>query len=290
MKQQHSFAQEGGSLYLVATPIGNLEDMTWRAVRILKEADVIFAEDTRQTKKLCSHFDIHTPMNSYHEHNKQYKGEAILQALHEQKVVALVSDAGMPLVSDPGLEIVKQCVDLDIPVIPLPGANAVLPALAASGLAAQGFYFYGFLPRKKKDRLDELARLSEVGAPLIFYEAPHRLKDMLKDMSSVWGDRQASLGRELTKRFEEFTRGRISELADYAASHHIKGECSLVVEAGSGDLMKKNDWWEEYSLQSHVHYYIKEGMTSKEAIKQAAVDRDIPKREVYAAYHEIQGE
>ncbi|WP_252313689.1 16S rRNA (cytidine(1402)-2'-O)-methyltransferase [Sinobaca sp. H24] len=287
MKQQHSYAQEGGGLYLVATPIGNLEDMTWRAVRILKEADIIFAEDTRQTKKLCSHFDIHTPMNSYHEHNKQYKGEAILEALREQKTVALVSDAGMPLVSDPGLEIVKQCVELDIPVIPLPGANAVLPALAASGLAAQGFYFYGFLPRKKKDRLEELARLSEVGVPLIFYEAPHRLKDMLKDMSSVWGDRQASLGRELTKRFEEFTRGRISELADYAGSHQIKGECSLVVEAGSGDLMKKNDWWEEYSLQSHVHYYINEGMTSKDAIKQAAVDRDMPKRELYAAYHEI---
>ncbi|MFB5663739.1 16S rRNA (cytidine(1402)-2'-O)-methyltransferase [Alteribacillus sp. HJP-4] len=290
MKQQKSFQKQDeiGSLYLIPTPIGNLEDMTFRAVRLLNEVDTIFAEDTRQTRKLCTHFDITAPMDSYHEHNKEIKEEKMIALMLQGKNIALVSDAGMPLLSDPGREIVQRCIKENVPVIPLPGANAALTSLSASGLGGGPFYFYGFLPRKKKERGLVLEELSYMEAPLIFYEAPHRLKETVKHAAEVWGERKAVLARELTKKYEEFLRGTLPEIKDYLDVNQIKGECCLIVEGGSADGQEKTPWWEEFDISSHVNAYMKGGMSSKEAIKLAAKDRGVPKREVYAVYHEIE--
>ena len=212
MKSQKSSQHENGScLYLVATPIGNLEDMTVRALRILKEVDVIAAEDTRNTKKLCNYFEISTPLVSYHEHNLEYGGEKLLGYLRDGKSVALVSDAGLPCISDPGADIVVKAIEEDFAVVPIPGANAALTALIASGLIPQPFYFFGFLNRNKKDRRAQLEKLARREETMVFYEAPHRLKETLKDLELVLGDRKITLARELTKKFEEFLRGSVSE-------------------------------------------------------------------------------
>lgn len=215
MWQQKSFQQsEKGVLYLVPTPIGNLEDMTFRAIRILKEADLIAAEDTRQTKKLCNYFEIETPVMSYHEHNKEVSGKKILEKLDEGKTIALVSDAGMPCISDPGYDIVVEAVAEQYHVIPLPGANAALTALIASGLETKQFYFYGFLQRNKKERKMELEKLRYIQTTMMFYEAPHRLDDTLISMQEVLGNREIVLCRELTKNsrnlFEEQLKKQLS--------------------------------------------------------------------------------
>jgi 16S rRNA (cytidine1402-2'-O)-methyltransferase len=288
MWQQKSFQNEDrkGILYLVPTPIGNLEDMSFRAVRILKEADLIAAEDTRNTKKLCHYYEIETPLISYHEHNKQMSGEKIIAKLKEGANVALVSDAGMPAISDPGFELVEMAISEQLPVVPLPGANAALTALIASGISTQPFYFYGFLNRQKKEKRKELEALAGLTATLIFYEAPHRLKDTLVLMGEVLGDRRMVVCRELTKKYEEFIRGTVTEIIEWASTDEIRGEFCLIVEGSSGPAEQQSAWWEELSLKEHVEHYISlKKMSSKDAIKLTAKDRGLNKRDVYSAYH-----
>ncbi|MCK1995392.1 16S rRNA (cytidine(1402)-2'-O)-methyltransferase [Peribacillus muralis] len=293
MWQQKSFEKEGlePALYLVPTPIGNLEDMSFRALRILKEANVIAAEDTRNTKKLCNYFEISTPIVSYHEHNKEYSGKQMLERLRSGEVIALVSDAGLPTISDPGYELVKDAIAEEFKVIPLPGANAALTALIASGLPPQPFYFYGFLQRGAKEKKRELEKLKKMESTWIIYESPHRLKETLKHMQEILGDRRIVLCRELTKKFEEFIRGTISEALTWATESEIRGEFCLIIEGGQlPDDEASEAWWTELDLVGHVNHYIETGQyTSKDAIKQVAKDRDIQKRDVYQAYH-IDGE
>lgn len=289
MKSQKSSQHEAGScLYLVATPIGNLEDMTVRALRILKEVDIIAAEDTRNTKKLCNYFDISTPLISYHEHNIEVGGEKLLQYLRDGKSIALVSDAGLPCISDPGADIVEKAIEEDIAVVPIPGANAALTALIASGISPQPFYFFGFLNRNKKDRREQLEKLLKREETLVFYEAPHRIKDTLKDLQLVLGNRKITLARELTKKFEEFLRGTIEEAIEWASKTEIRGEFVIVLEGNSNPPEEVDEtYWTSMSLVEHVDYIIEEtGVNSKDAIKEVAKLRGLPKRDVYQAYHQ----
>jgi 16S rRNA (cytidine1402-2'-O)-methyltransferase len=288
--QQKSFENEEhkGILYLVPTPIGNLEDMSFRAVRILKEADLIAAEDTRNTKRLCNYFEIQTPVVSYHEHNKESSGEKLIHKIKEGMKIALVSDAGMPAISDPGYELVLAAINEKVTVVPLPGANAALPALIASGLICQPFYFYGFLNRSKKEKKTELESLKKQTGTLIFYESPHRLKETLMSMYDVLGNRKIAICRELTKKFEEFIRGTLEEIIEWANQDEIRGEFCLIVEGADENKLKQEEmnWWETLSIEEHVNHYISvKQIPSKEAIKQTAMDRGISKREVYQAYH-----
>ncbi len=287
MLQQKSYSNKSGAgaLYLVPTPIGNLEDMTFRAIRILKEADIIAAEDTRQTRKICTHFGIDTKLVSYHEHNKEKSGDKLISDILSGKTVALVSDAGMPAISDPGYEIVRSCLDEEIAVIPLPGANAALTALVASGIPTDHFYFYGFLARHKKEKKKQLEELKKVTVPLIFYEAPHRLEDTLKLMKESFGSRQISICRELTKKFEEFIRGTLDDAIEWCEKGSVKGEFCLVIEGAS--ILEDDDssWWSSLTVEEHLEHYISNNIDSKEAIKKVAKERGIPKREVYAIYH-----
>ncbi|MFD1864706.1 16S rRNA (cytidine(1402)-2'-O)-methyltransferase [Planococcus chinensis] len=288
MKSQKSFQEQGATLYLVATPIGNLEDMTVRAIRILNEVDVIAAEDTRNTKNLCNYFDIQTKLVSYHEHNQESGGYKILSYLQDGKSVALVSDAGMPCISDPGEDIVKKVLAEGFPVVPIPGANAALSALIASGITPQPFLFFGFLPRGKKERQSELDVLSQKQETLIFYEAPHRLKDSLKSMQKAFGaERQIVLAREITKKFEEFLRGTVEEAAAWADANTIRGEFCIVVEGNaSPDPVEAETWWEHLSIAEHIEAVMeKKNLSSKEAIKEVAKERGLPKRDVYQEYH-----
>ena len=289
MWQQKSFEKEGlePALYLVPTPIGNLEDMSFRALRILKEADVIAAEDTRNTKKLCNYFEISTPIVSYHEHNKENSGRHMLERLRSGQVIALVSDAGLPTISDPGYELVREAIAEQFKVIPLPGANAALTALIASGLSPQPFYFYGFLKRGAKEKKQELEKLKKMEATWIVYESPHRLKETLKHMHEILGDRQIVLCRELTKKFEEFIRGTLSEAMKWAAENEVRGEFCLIIEgAQEQEEDLEEAWWSAFDIVGHVNYYIEtKNMPSKDAIKQAAKDRNMQKRDVYQAFH-----
>ncbi|RFB10968.1 16S rRNA (cytidine(1402)-2'-O)-methyltransferase [Bacillus sp. HNG] len=291
MWQQKSFQPnyEYGTLYLVPTPIGNLEDMTFRAIKIMKESAYIAAEDTRQTKKLCNYFEIETPVISYHEHNKKVSGDKILSLLREGKDVALVSDAGMPTISDPGYELVVEAVQEKMYVVPLPGANAALTSLIASGLPTQPFYFYGFLDRNKKEKRKQLEGLAHIQATMLFYEAPHRLKETLKLIKEVLGNRQITVSRELTKKFEEFIRGDLEEVLAWTEEDTVRGEFCLVVEgAQQNELVTSEVWWEHLSIEQHVNHYVETGaMTTKEAIKQVAKDRNQQKREIYQEYHDL---
>lgn len=288
MWQQKSFENEEnkGILYLVPTPIGNLEDMSFRAIRILKEADYIAAEDTRNSKKLLHYFEIDTPLMSYHEHNKESSGRKIIALLKEGAKVALISDAGLPTISDPGFELVAAAVDEQLTVVPLPGANAALTALIASGIATQPFYFFGFLERQKKEKRKQLEELKMIPATLILYEAPHRLKETLLLIEEILGNRKMTLCRELTKKYEEFLRGTVSELIQWANEQEIRGEFCLIIEKGEFVKNEEDAWWEKLSLVEHVEHYIQAtGMSAKEAIKQTAKDRGMNKRDVYHAYH-----
>lgn len=289
MWQQKSFEKEGlePALYLVPTPIGNLEDMSFRALRILKEADVIAAEDTRNTKKLCNYFEISTPIVSYHEHNKEYSGKQMLERLRSGEVIALVSDAGLPTISDPGYELVKDAIAEQFKVIPLPGANAALTALIASGLVPQPFYFYGFLQRGAKEKKQELEKLKKMESTWIVYESPHRLKETLKHMHEILGDRRIVLCRELTKKFEEFIRGTVGEALTWAVESEIRGEFCLIIEGGQWSEDESEEaWWMALDIVGHVNHYIEtKQFTSKDAIKQVAKDRNMQKRDVYQAFH-----
>ena len=289
MKSQKSSQHETGScLYLVATPIGNLEDMTVRALRILKEVDVIAAEDTRNTKKLCNYFEISTPLVSYHEHNLEYGGEKLLTYLRNGKSVALVSDAGLPCISDPGADIVEKALAEDFAVVPVPGANAALTALIASGLIPQPFYFFGFLNRNKKERRLQLEKLAKREETILFYEAPHRLKESLKDLNLILGNRRIVLARELTKKFEEFLRGTIEEAIEWVESNEIRGEFVVVVEGNtSGEIEEEENTWGSMTIVEHINYIIEEtNVSSKEAIKEVAKLRGLPKRDVYNEFHQ----
>lgn len=288
MHIQKSFVHEDiGTLYLVPTPIGNLEDITYRALRILKEVAVIAAEDTRNTKKLLNHFEISTSLISYHEHNKESREQQLIGRLKRGENIALVSDAGMPAISDPGYEIVQAAIKEDQPVVVLPGANAALCALVGSGLSSKEFLFYGFLPRKKKDKESELNRLKPLSATLIFYESPYRLKDTLKVLLEQLGNRKISIARELTKKFEEYIRGSTAELLNWANESDLKGEFCIVIEGNTISETKEDSlWWSHLSVNDHVEHYIEEsGVSSKEAIQLVATDRKLKKREVYQSYH-----
>ncbi|MBD7946281.1 MULTISPECIES: 16S rRNA (cytidine(1402)-2'-O)-methyltransferase [Psychrobacillus] len=289
MKSQKSTEHEQSScLYLVATPIGNLEDMTMRAIRILKEVDYIAAEDTRNSKKLCNYFEISTPLMSYHDHNQQVGGEKILEILREGKQVALVSDAGLPCISDPGADIAAKAIDEGFAVVPVPGANAALSALIASGMSTQPFFFYGFLSRNKKERKKEITLLQKRQETILLYEAPHRLKDTLKDIQAIMeGSRRIVLARELTKKFEEFLRGTVEEALEWAESNEIRGEFCIVLEGNdTEEVLEEEAWWINLSIEEHVEHLMNEKqLKSKEAIKEVAIQRGLSKREVYQSYH-----
>lgn len=284
--QMSSQYEKGPCLYLVATPIGNLEDITMRAIRILKEADYIAAEDTRNTKKLCNYFEIDTPLISYHDHNQEVGGEKLLQLLRDGKTIALVSDAGLPAISDPGADIAMKAIQEDFAVVPLPGANAAITALIASGLPTQPFYFHGFLSRYKKERREGLETLRNKQETILFYEAPHRLKEMLKDVQLVLGNRQIVLARELTKKFEEFIRGTVEEALEWANTNEVRGEFVIMIEGTQEEIVEEAATWEALSIKEHVQQLIDEqAMSSKEAIKEVSKLRKLSKREVYQEYH-----
>jgi 16S rRNA (cytidine1402-2'-O)-methyltransferase len=290
MMIQRSFTDKHstGTLYLVATPIGNLEDMTYRAVRTLKEVQWIAAEDTRQTRKLTAHFEITAKLVSYHEHNKQASGPELIRILESGDSIALVSDAGLPAISDPGHDLVVLATARGIPVVPIPGANAALSALIISGLPTERFLFVGFLPRDKKSLAKELEQLGKQTATLIFYEAPHRLEKTLEAMLTAWGDRSIAVVRELTKKHEEVLRGPISECLSHVQEHGAIGEYCLVVEGASNVAEEKAElWWETLSVEAHVAAYVEQGLDSKEAIKRTAADRSVPKREIYNRIHRV---
>lgn len=285
MNSQKSYQTDGPTLYIVPTPIGNLEDMTYRAVRTLREVDLIAAEDTRQTMKLCRHFEIDTKLVSYHEHNKHVSGPRLIEDIENGKSVAVVSDAGMPGISDPGSDLVRLAIQAKLPVVVLPGANAALTALVASGLPTERFLYYGFLPRKKKERADVLASLQYEPGTLVFYEAPHRLKEMLHGVKAVFGNRDVVLGRELTKTFEEFLRGTIDEALAWCEGE-IRGEFVVLV-SGATESAPTQDWWEALSPLEHVDRYIEDGLKPNAAIKQVAKERGLSRNDVYDAYHEV---
>ena len=287
MQQVSSFQnQDSGTLYLVPTPIGNLDDMTFRAVKVLTEADLIAAEDTRHTQQLLNHFDIHTPEISFHEHNTEQRIPELIGKLKAGITIAQCSDAGMPSISDPGKELVAAAVKEGIPVVPLPGANAGLTALIASGLVPQPFYFYGFLERKHQQQVQELEQLRNRSETMIFYEAPHRLKKTLKVMAEVFGDdRQAVLARELTKRYEEFSRGSLAEIIAFYDEHQPRGEYVVLV---AGNPHPDEEEEEETGTPvEQIDQAISEGLSTKEAIKLVAKKNKLNRQELYKQYHNI---
>ena len=287
MEIQQSFKgnQEVGCLYLVPTPIGNLEDMSVRGVKCLQTVDLIAAEDTRNTQKLLNHFEITTPQKSLHEHNFKERIPQLLALLQGGKDIAQVSDAGMPSISDPGHELVLACLVEKIKVIALPGPTAGLTALLASGLSPQPNYFYGFLPRKKNEQKAVLASLYAQEATLIFYESPHRVKETLANMQGVFGERQAVICRELTKLHEEYLRGTFSELLAYLDERELKGECCLLV-AGNSQPEEQQEM-KEISVKEEVQALIDQGMKPNAAIKTVAQRRSRKKQEIYQEYHEL---
>lgn len=267
-----------GTLYLVGTPIGNLEDMTFRAVRILQSVDVIAAEDTRHTGKLLQHFQVTTPQVSYYEHNQKSRIPDLVGRLQQGQAIALVTDAGMPGISDPGYELVKSCVAAGLPVVPIPGPNAAISALVASGLPSDRFVFEGFLPAKSKDRLTYLERLSRETHTLIFYEAPHRLRQTLQDLATILGtDRAIGLARELTKLHEEIWRGSIHEAIDYYTHKEPQGEYTLVV---SGAELCQPTLSEE-ALKTELQALLQQGLSRSEASRELAKQTALPRRHIY---------
>lgn len=273
-------------LYLCATPIGNLGDVSARCLEILNAADLIAAEDTRRTLKLLNHFGISKPMTSYHEHNKREKGEYIISLLRDGKNVALVSDAGTPAISDPGEDLVRLCIENNLEVTSVPGPVAAVNALILSGLPAARFTFEGFLSVTKRRKYAHLSSLKHDTHTMIFYEAPHKLTTTLSDMLDILGDRKIALVRELTKIHEEVMRTTLSEALKYYEEHSPRGEYVIVV-GGAEEEAEAEAWWEELTVCEHVEEYISRGLSSKDAIKEAARDRNTPKREIYSEYHKV---
>jgi 16S rRNA (cytidine1402-2'-O)-methyltransferase len=270
-----------GTLFIVATPIGNLEDITYRAVRILKEADLIACEDTRHTRRLLSHFGIETPSISYHEHNENERAEDLLNRLNSGRNVALVSDAGTPLISDPGYRIVQRAAAASIRISPVPGPVALIAALSASGLPTDSFYFGGFLPSKPLQRRKSLEAASEFECTVIFYEAPHRIRQALEDVRAIFGDTKIVLTRELTKLHEEFIRGSAATvLTELQSRPEVRGELTLLI--GKHRATPEH----EGSIPAAVETYVASGLSRMEAIKAVARDRGVSKREIYAAMEE----
>ena len=284
MKIQKSFAQQKGTLYLVPTPIGNLEDMTFRAVKTLQTVDLIASEDTRNTQKLLNHFEVKVPQKSLHEHNYNERIPELMNFLKEGNSIAQVSDAGMPSISDPGHELVVACIEENIPVVALPGATAGMTALIASGLMPQPFLFYGFLQRKRSIQKRELEELKKQTVTLIFYESPHRIKETLKNLLEILGNREVVICRELTKLYEEYLRGTAEEVIDYLSEHALKGECCLLV-SGATDAEEEEVF--EGTLKEQVEALILDGTSSKEAIKIVAKRHGLKKQDVYKEYHEL---
>ena len=272
-------------MYLCATPIGNLEDMTFRAVRILKEVDVIAAEDTRNSVKLLNHFDIHTPMTSYHEFNKIDKGQYLVKRLLEGENIALITDAGMPGISDPGEELVRMCRDAGVPVTAVPGACACVTALVISGRPTRRFCFESFLPTDKKERRAVLEELKTETRTSIIYEAPHRLVKTLQELLNELGDRSITVCKELTKKHETGFETTLKEAVPYYEQNEPRGEYVLVLEGCSRQQMEQEaqDAWKEMSLGDHMKLYEEQGMNRKDAMKQVAKDRGVGKREIYQA-------
>jgi len=274
---------EIGKLYLVPTPIGNLKDITLRALETLQKADIIAAEDTRQTLKLLNHFEIKKSLISYHKYNEEIKSDKIIDLLMEGKNVALVSDAGTPGISDPGSVIVQRCIEKMIDFEVLPGATAITTALVYSGLDTTKFLFRGFLPRENKDRKIIVNELLQSQETLIFYEAPHRLVDSLTFLQESFGDRKIAVCRELTKMYQEIYRGTIKEAALYFTEKKPRGEFVLVIEGKKLEEIKEEqrEAWINLSIEEHILKYINDGINKKEAIKLVAKERELPKSEVY---------
>ena len=272
-----------GKLYLCATPIGNLEDITFRVLRTLKEVDLIAAEDTRNSIKLLNHFEIHTPMTSYHEYNKYEKGRELVDKLRQGKNIALITDAGTPGISDPGEELVKMCAEEGIEVTSLPVASACITALTLSGLNTRRFAFEAFLPADKKERQAVLMELPRETRTMIIYEAPHRLKRTLEELYEVLGNRRLTVCRELTKKYETAFRTDFQQAIQYYGTEEPKGECVLVIEGKKVEevLEEKKRAWQEFSLEEHMELYEKQGISHKDAMRLVAKDRGVSRRDIY---------
>lgn len=278
-------SEKRGKLYLCATPIGNLEDITMRVLRTLKEVDLIAAEDTRNSMRLLNHFGIHTPLTSYHEYNKIEKAHTLIAKMQEGKQIALITDAGTPGISDPGEELVRMCYEAGIEVTSLPGACACVTALTLSGLATRRFCFEAFLPADKKERRQVLSELLTETRTTIIYEAPHRLVRTLTELRDTLGNRRITVCRELTKKHETAFRTTLADAVEYYEANEPKGECVIVMEGRSLAQLQEEERmrWEELTVDEHVERYLAQGMDRKEAMKQAAKDRGVSKREIYAA-------
>ena len=274
-----------GKLYLCATPIGNLEDITYRVLRTLKEVDLIAAEDTRNSIKLLNHFDIHTPMTSYHEYNKIEKAEVLIRKMQEGTNIALITDAGTPGISDPGEDLVRMCYEAGIEVTSLPGPAACITALTLSGLSTRRFAFEAFLPSDKKERQAVLLELVDETRTIILYEAPHRLIKTLNELLEVLGNRKITLCRELTKKHETAFASTIEDVLKFYETQEPKGECVLVVEGKSRAelVQEERAKWEEMTIEEHMEVYLGQGMDKKEAMKAVAKDRGVSKRDIYQA-------
>ena len=274
-----------GTLFLCATPIGNLEDMTFRAVRILKEVDMIAAEDTRNSIKLLNHFEIRTPMTSYHEYNKIEKGHKLVDMLLDGKDIALITDAGTPGISDPGEELVKMCYEAGVTVTSVPGAAACITALILSGLSTRRFAFEAFLPSDKKERREVLDQLAGETRTMVIYEAPHRLLKTLRELLENLGNRKVTVCRELTKKHETAFATTLEDACIYYDENEPKGECVLVIEGKSRQEIREEAraQWEEMTVEEHMEYYKKQGISRKEAMKMVAKDRGVGKRDIYKA-------
>ncbi len=272
-----------GILYLVATPIGNLEDITFRAIKILEEVDLIAAEDTRQTLKLLNHYKINKTLISYHRHNEDIKVDGLIKDLKEGKNIALVSDAGTPVISDPGEVIVKNAIKENIKIIPIPGACALINALITSGLDTREFSFYGFLPINKKLRKDKLEEIKKENKTIILYEAPHKLNNTLVDLEKIIEDRQVVIARELTKIHEEFIRGTVKEIMEKYPEP--RGEHIILIQGSSIKAKdEESEMLNNMTIKEHYNYYEKQGLTKNEIIKKIAKDRKVNKNEIYKMF------
>ena len=281
-----------GKLYLCATPIGNLEDITMRVLRILKEADIIAAEDTRNSIRLLNHFDIRTPMTSYHEYNKIDKAYTLIEEMKKGKNVALITDAGTPAISDPGEDLVRLCYENGIEVTSLPGACACVTALTLSGLPTRRFCFEAFLPSDKKEKQAILKELKNETRTIVLYEAPHRLLRTLGELLEVLGDRRVTICRELTKKHETAFGTTLSAAIAHYTKEEPKGECVLVLEGRSRQQIKEEEQaaWNEISIQEHMQQYLDSGLDKKEAMKRVAKDRGVGKRDIYQALLEVKND